>query len=85
MNTLSGTDLPVQLISTLIKMPPTQEEEVKLRLYNGDLGLLGPADHLLKTLIEIPFVYKRLEALLFMSSLHEESSPLKDAFGTLEV
>ncbi|KAI3745068.1 hypothetical protein L1987_58169 [Smallanthus sonchifolius] len=80
-----GTDLPVQLISTLIKMPPTQEEEVKLRLYNGDLGLLGPADHLLKILIEIPFVYKRLEALLFMSVLREESSPLKDAFQTLEV
>ncbi|KAL8228457.1 hypothetical protein R6Q57_016041 [Mikania cordata] len=80
-----GTNLPVQLISTLIKMPPTQEEEVKLRLYNADPGLLGPADHLLKVMIEIPFVYKRLEALLFMSSYHEESSPLKDAFQTLEV
>ncbi|KAL8228460.1 hypothetical protein R6Q57_016044 [Mikania cordata] len=51
-----GTNLPVQLISTLIKMPPTQEEEVKLRLYNADPGLLGPADHLLKVMIEIPFV-----------------------------
>ncbi|KAJ0636643.1 putative formin, FH2 domain-containing protein [Helianthus annuus] len=80
-----GTDLPVQLISTLIKMPPTQEEEVKLRLYDGDFGLLGPADQLLKLMIEIPFVYKRLEALLFMSSLHEESSPLKESFATLEV
>ncbi|XP_076927413.1 formin-like protein 5 [Bidens hawaiensis] len=80
-----GTDLPVQLITTLIKMPPTQEEEVKLRLYGGDLGLLGPADHLLKLMIELPFVYKRLEALLFMSSLNEESSPLKNAFETLEV
>ncbi|XP_076912689.1 formin-like protein 3 [Bidens hawaiensis] len=80
-----GTDLPVQLITTLIKMPPTQEEEVKLRLYSGDLGLLGPADHLLKLMIEIPFVYKRLEALLLMSSLNEESSPLKNAFETLEV
>ncbi|KAI7756758.1 hypothetical protein M8C21_002754, partial [Ambrosia artemisiifolia] len=39
-----GTDLPVQLISTLIKMQPTQEEEVKLRLYDGDVRLLGPAD-----------------------------------------
>nr|GEV86991.1 formin-like protein 3 [Tanacetum cinerariifolium] len=80
-----GTELPVELISTLIKMAPTQEEELKLRLYNGDLTLLGPAERFLKVVVEIPFVYKRLEALLFMSSLHEESSPLKDAFVTLEV
>lgn len=80
-----GTELPVELISSLIKMAPTQEEELKLRLYNGDLTLLGPAERFLKVVVEIPFVYKRLEALLFMSSLHEESSPLKDAFVTLEV
>ncbi|XP_071700644.1 formin-like protein 3 [Rutidosis leptorrhynchoides] len=82
---LEGTHLPVELISALIKMPPTQEEELKLRLYNGDLALLAPADRFLKIIGEIPFVYKRLEALLFMSTFHEESSPLKNAFETLEV
>lgn len=84
-NTLLGTELPVELISTLIKMAPTQEEELKLRLYNADLALLGPADRFLKVLVEVPFVYKRLEALFFMGSLHEDSSPVKDAFATLEV
>lgn len=77
--------LRVELITSLIKMPPTQEEELKLRLYQGDLALITPADRFLKILVEVPFVYKRLEALLFMSSLHEESSPLKTAFLTLEV
>ncbi|KAI3736252.1 hypothetical protein L6452_15790 [Arctium lappa] len=80
-----GNELPVVLISTLIKMAPTQEEELKLRLYNGDLELLGPAERFLKVVVEIPFVFKRFEALLFMSSLQEESSSLKDAFATLEV
>nr|XP_043614201.1 formin-like protein 3 isoform X1 [Erigeron canadensis]XP_043614202.1 formin-like protein 3 isoform X1 [Erigeron canadensis] len=82
---MEGTQLPVELIQILIKMPPTQEEELKLRLYNGDPALLGPAERFLKPVIEIPSVLKRLEALLFMSSLHEDSSPLKDAFVTLEV
>ncbi|KVI04187.1 Actin-binding FH2 [Cynara cardunculus var. scolymus] len=80
-----GNELPVVLISTLIKMAPTQEEELKLRLYNGDLDLLGPAERFLKVVVEIPFVFKRFEALLFMSSLQEESSSLRDAFATLEV
>ncbi|CAH1420056.1 unnamed protein product [Lactuca virosa] len=80
-----GSMLRVELITSLIKMPPTQEEELKLRLYQGDLALITPADRFLKILVEVPFVYKRLEALLFMSSLHEESSPLKTAFLTLEV
>ncbi|KAJ9550397.1 hypothetical protein OSB04_014442 [Centaurea solstitialis] len=80
-----GNELPVVLISTLIKMAPTQEEELKLRLYSGDLELLGPAERFLKVVVEIPFVFKRFEALLFVSALQEESSSLKDAFATLEV
>ncbi|CAN6686576.1 unnamed protein product [Malus baccata var. baccata] len=66
-------------------MAPTQEEELKLRLFNGPLSQLGPAERFLKALIDIPFAFKRLEALLFMCTLQEEATHLKESFETLEV
>ncbi|XP_062009516.1 formin-like protein 3 [Rosa rugosa] len=80
-----GNELPVELLQTLLKMAPTSEEELKLRLYTGDLALLGPAERFLKVMVEIPFAFKRMEALLFMCSFNEEVSNTKESFATLEV
>ncbi|KAJ6741104.1 FORMIN-RELATED [Salix purpurea] len=80
-----GNELPVELLQTLLKMAPTSEEELKLRLYAGDISQLGPAERFLKVLVEIPFAFRRIEALIFMSSLQEEVSSLKESFATLEV
>ena len=66
-------------------MAPTSEEELKLRLFSGDLSQLGPAERFLKVMVEIPFAFKRLESLLFMSSLQEEVFAIKESFETLEV
>ena len=66
-------------------MAPTVEEELKLRLFNGNLSQLGTAERFLKVLVDIPFAFKRLEALLFMCSLQEDISMLKESFATLEV
>lgn len=66
-------------------MAPTPEEELKLRLHSGDLAQLGPADRFLKTLVNIPFSFKRLEALFFMCTLEEEVATTKESFETLEV
>ncbi|KAL8237801.1 hypothetical protein R6Q59_018882 [Mikania micrantha] len=79
-----GTELPVELIQTLLKMAPTGEEELKLRLYNGDMSRLGTAERFLKRLVEIPFAFKRLESLLFMCTLQEEEDIMKESFQTLE-
>ena len=75
----------MELLQTLLKMAPTSEEELKLRLYAGDISQLGPAERFLKVLVEIPFAFRRIEALIFMSSLQEEVSSLKESFATLEV
>ncbi|XP_057985227.1 formin-like protein 3 isoform X2 [Hevea brasiliensis] len=80
-----GTELPAELLQTLLKMTLTPEEELKLRLFTGDLSQLGPAERFLKILVEIPFAFKRMESLLFMSSLQEEVSTLKESFAALEV
>lgn len=81
----SGNEIPVELIQTMLKMAPTQEEELKLRLFSGELSQLGPAERFLKVLVDIPFAFKRLESLMFMLILREESSSIKDSFATLEV
>jgi hypothetical protein len=81
----SGNELPVELLQTLLKMAPTTEEELKLRLFSGDLSRLGPADRFLKVLVDFPFAFKRLESLLFMSSIQEEVFNVKESLSTLEV
>ncbi|CAM8891031.1 unnamed protein product [Rhodiola kirilowii] len=80
-----GNELPAELIQTLLKMAPTTDEELKLRLYDGDPAQLGPAERFLKVLVEIPFAFKRLESILFMTSLQEEVSNIKESYRTLEV
>ncbi|XP_042490150.1 formin-like protein 5 isoform X2 [Macadamia integrifolia] len=82
---LEGNELPAEFLQTLLKMAPTVDEELKLRLFSGDLSQLGPAERFLKMLIDIPFAFKRMDALLFMTSLQEEVSTVKDSLATLEV
>ncbi|XP_042485966.1 formin-like protein 5 [Macadamia integrifolia] len=81
----SGNELPVEFLQTLLKMVPTVDEELKLRLFTGDISQLGPAERFLKMLIDIPLAFKRIEALVFMSSLEEEVSIVKESLATLEV
>ncbi|XP_031104820.1 formin-like protein 5 isoform X2 [Ipomoea triloba] len=79
-----GHELPSELLQTLLKMAPTSEEELKLRLYNGEVSRLGHAERFLKVLVDVPFAFKRLESLLFMCTLQEEASMVKESFATLE-
>ncbi|KAI3466200.1 hypothetical protein Pfo_022863 [Paulownia fortunei] len=79
-----GNELPSELIHTLLKMAPTAEEELKLRLYSGEFSQLGPAERFLKGMVDVPFAFKRLESLLFMCTLQEETSMLKESFVVLE-
>lgn len=80
-----GNEIPVELIQTLLKMAPTMDEELKLRLFTGAVSQLGPAERFLKALVHIPLAFKRLESLLFMFTLPEEASSIKECFTTLEV
>ncbi|CAN4104832.1 unnamed protein product [Withania somnifera] len=80
-----GNELPAELIRTLLKMAPTTDEELKLRLFAGNISQLGPAERFLKSLVAIPFAFKRMEALLFVCILQEEVSSIKDSVTALEV
>lgn len=82
---LEGNELPADLLQSLLRMAPTTDEELKLRLYTGDRSLLGPAERFLRAMVDIPFAFKRMDALLFMSSLEEDTSSIRESFATLEV
>uniref|UniRef100_K3YCF1 Formin-like protein n=1 Tax=Setaria italica TaxID=4555 RepID=K3YCF1_SETIT len=82
---MEGHELPTDLIQTLIRWTPTSDEELRLRLYTGELTQLGPAEQFLRTIIDIPYLYQRLDVLLFMSSLPEEAANAETSFKTLEV
>jgi hypothetical protein len=80
-----GNELPRMLLETILRMKPTDEEEQKLRLYDGDFAQLGLAEQVMKALLDIPFSFKRINTLIFMSSLQEDASILRDSFLQLEV
>lgn len=79
-----GHELPAELLQTFIKMAPTSQEEMKLRLYDGDLSRLGTAERFLKMLVDVPFAFKRMESLFFMSIIQEETSAMRESFTILE-
>ena len=68
-----------------MKMAPSKEEEIKLREYNGEISKLGTAERFLKAILDIPFAFKRVEALLFKANFNMEVKYLRKSFQTLEV
>nr|CAB3501674.1 unnamed protein product [Digitaria exilis] len=76
--------LGAELLETLVKMAPTKEEELKLRDYNGDLSKLGSAERFLKAVLDIPFAFKRVDAMLYRANFETEINYLRKSFETLE-
>ncbi|OEL19520.1 Formin-like protein 15 [Dichanthelium oligosanthes] len=73
------------VFETLVKMTPSREEEIKLKAYEEDaLSKLGPAQNFLKALLDIPFAFKRVEAILYITNFDPELCHLKACFTTLE-
>ncbi|KAI3665655.1 hypothetical protein L6452_44285 [Arctium lappa] len=73
-----------ELLETLVKMAPTKEEEIKLRDYKGDISKLGSAERFLKAILDIPFAFKRVEAMLYRANFENEVKFLRSSFQTLE-
>ncbi|KAJ8765567.1 hypothetical protein K2173_014689 [Erythroxylum novogranatense] len=76
--------LGAELLETLVKMAPTKEEEIKLRDYKGDVSKLGTAERFLKTVLDIPFAFKRVEVMLYRANFDTEVRYLRKSFQTLE-
>lgn len=80
-----GAGLCLQQLETLIKMEFTKEEEEKLTSYKGDINELGSAEKLVKAILNIPFAFQRIEAMLYKETFEDEIFHLKKSFSILEV
>ncbi|XP_019176772.1 PREDICTED: formin-like protein 1 [Ipomoea nil] len=78
--------LGTELLESLLKMAPTKEEECMLKEFNDASPLkLGPAEKFLKTVLDIPFAFRRVDAMLYIANFDSEVEYLKRSFETLEV
>ncbi|KAL8546435.1 hypothetical protein ACS0TY_006241 [Phlomoides rotata] len=73
-----------ELFETLVKMAPSKEEEIKLKDFNDDISKLGTAERFLKAILDIPFAFRRVEAMLYRANFSPEVKYLRKSFQTLE-
>ncbi|GJU41174.1 formin-like protein 1 [Tanacetum coccineum] len=77
--------LGTELLESLLKMAPTKEEERKLKEHTDDSPFkLGAAESFLKAILDVPFAFKRVGAMLYVSNFDSEVEYLKRSFQTLE-
>lgn len=75
-----------EILEALTKMVPSREEELKLKEYKNDSPFkLGPAESFLKAVLDIPFAFKRVDAMLYIANFESEVNHLRNLFGTLQV
>lgn len=82
---LDGEGLNTELLEILVKMEPTREEEARLKDYMGDISKLGPAEQFIKALLDIPFAFKRIDAMRFRATFEEEVVDIEKSLETLEL
>lgn len=86
MNTGNADVLGAELLESLLRMAPSKEEERKLKEYKDDSPIkLGAAERFLKAVVDIPYAFKRADAMLYISNFESEVEYLKKSFATLEV
>ncbi|KAF9669693.1 hypothetical protein SADUNF_Sadunf14G0133800 [Salix dunnii] len=74
-----------ELLESLLKMAPTKEEERKLKEYKDNSPTkLGHAEKFLKAVLDVPFAFKRVDAMLYIANFESEVEYLKRSFETLE-
>nr|XP_009389163.1 PREDICTED: formin-like protein 1 [Musa acuminata subsp. malaccensis] len=75
-----------EILEALTKMVPSREEELKLKEYKNDSPFkLGPAESFLKAVLDIPFAFKRVDAMLYIANFYPEVNHLRNLFRTLEI
>ena len=70
--------LGTELLESLLKMAPSKEEERKLKEHKDDSPTkLGPAEKFLKAVLDVPFAFKRVEAMLYIANFESEVEYLR--------
>lgn len=67
-------------------MAPTKEEEHKLKEFKETSAFkLGPAEKFLKAVLDLPFAFQRVNAMLYIANFDSEVEYLTRSFETIEV
>lgn len=78
--------LGTELLESLLKMAPTNDEERKLKAFKDEPPFkLGSAEKFLKVMHEIPFAFKRVDAMLYIANFDSELEYLRKSYEILEV
>ncbi|KAL8482760.1 hypothetical protein ACS0TY_025704 [Phlomoides rotata] len=81
----NGDMLGTELLESLLRMGPTKEEERKLKEIKDESPFkLGTAEAFLRAVLDIPFAFKRVDAMLYIANFESEIEHLKRSFDTLE-
>lgn len=81
----SGEGLAPEVLETLVKVAPSDDEKRKFLKFDGKLTDLGPADRFFHALLEVPNAWSRLNAMLYQSQYKEEVRSVQDALHVLRV
>ncbi|XP_047046235.1 formin-like protein 14 [Lolium rigidum] len=77
--------LGVEALRMLTQLVPTNEEVLKLRYFKDDPpAKLCKVDAFLKTILDVSFVFKRVDAMLYISNFYLEVNQLRMSYATLE-
>ncbi|CAN6715079.1 unnamed protein product [Malus baccata var. baccata] len=81
---VQGNGLCLQQLEALVRMEPTKEEEAKLTGFKGDINELGSAERFVKAVLNVPFAFQRVEAMLYRETFEDEVVHLRNSFSVLE-
>ncbi|VFQ75567.1 unnamed protein product [Cuscuta campestris] len=82
----NADSLGAELLESLLKMAPTKEEERKLMEFKDESpSKLCSAEKFLKAVLDIPFAFRRVDAMLYIANFDSDVEYLKRSFETLEV
>ncbi|XP_058196703.1 formin-like protein 1 isoform X2 [Rhododendron vialii] len=80
-----GNALGTELLESLLKMAPTKDEERRLKEHKDDSPFkLGPAERFLKAMLDIPFAFKKVDAMLYRANFESDVAYLRKSFEILE-
>lgn len=80
-----GEGLTPEVLETLVKVAPSDDEKRKFQKFDGKLADFRPTDRFFHTLLEVPNAWLRLNAMLYQSQYKEEVRSVKDSLQVLEV
>ena len=85
-NVLTRCLLSSYHLCVLTQLVRTNEEEHKLRYFKDDPpAKLCPVEAFLKTMLDVPFAFKRVDVMLYVVNFYSKVNQLRMSYATVEV